>query len=539
MYLEHFGLNVFPFSLSPKLDFLYNSENFSESMAHLVYGVSNNEAIVLVTGPIGTGKTMALQSFLSNLGSRFEFCLITNTRVSSLELLKLMFEDLGVSFPPGSDKSDLLILFKRFLLESHRKGKTVLLVIDEAQNLSPGVLEELRLLTNLGQGDVQPVQIILVGQPELEGLMSRPDMAQIRQRIRVHYVLSPMNREETEGYLAHRMAVAGCERRAFSKGAIDRIFQLSGGVPRVVNSLAGNALLSAFVAGRDSVKPEDVTEDESCSVEVEASRPPATASNQTAPEPGRMEPETPATAPTPLAASEQPAAPPVMAHRAKNRGSRKSIWLWIAATLLLGAMGVLYFTGALEDFIPASFPGLQASTARDEVSAHGDEAKPAGTPEGAALLDVEPGDLPADDEAAAMAAADREAMVIDDAGADLTEDLTVAAETQPGTSPAESDPEVRTALAAEETSHASTQGFFVHVYSFRSQERAKAYADAWRHPGVHSVVRAKTVSGETWSRVYLGPFISRSEAGDVARHLKDLGAITYYQVTALSLGDST
>src|SRR5512145_2572914 len=144
MYLEHFGLTVSPFGISPRLDFLYKSGAFEESMAHLVYGLDSSEAIVMITGAIGTGKTMAVQSFLSYLGDRYMSALVTNTCVDGRELLKLILDDLGAPFDAGADKSDLLIAFKKFLIEAGREGKRIVIVIDEAQNLARGVLEEIR-----------------------------------------------------------------------------------------------------------------------------------------------------------------------------------------------------------------------------------------------------------------------------------------------------------------------------------------------------------------------------------------------------------
>ncbi len=260
MFLPEFGLAMQPFGISPRLEFLYKSGAFEESIAHLVYGLDNSEAIVMITGAIGTGKTMAIQSFLSYLGDRYVSALVTNTSVDSKELLKLVLEDLGHQAAPGSDKSDLLIAFKNLLVATGREGKRIVIVIDEAQNLSREVLEEVRLLTNLGQGDEQPVQIILVGQPELETAVQRPDLAQLKQRIRVHYKLAPLSRTELQQYVDHRMTVAGGEAGVFTSGALDRVYSLSGGVPRVVNTLCGEALLSAYVAGRRKVEAVDLVD---------------------------------------------------------------------------------------------------------------------------------------------------------------------------------------------------------------------------------------------------------------------------------------
>ena len=352
MYLEHFGLGINPFSLSPKLDFLYKSGTFKESMAHLFYGLDNKEAVVLITGAIGTGKTMALQSFLNNLGPRFEFALITNTRVTATELLKLILEDLGVGLISGADKSDLLILFKDYLHGASLAGKMVIIVVDEAQNLAPEVLEEIRLLTNLGQGENQPVQIILVGQPELDETVNRLDLAQIRQRIRVHYSLDPLTRQETEGYLNHRMSVAGCSRKVFTSDAIDRIYKVSRGVPRLVNTLAGDALLSAFVANREMVQPGDIEEGQDLRFETGSTPAPA-----------------PATDPVPAPSSQvqtsrikaprkQGPPPPVVARRNSRSGVGRIVWTWILGALMVVVLGALYYVGALDGLVATIYPNL-------------------------------------------------------------------------------------------------------------------------------------------------------------------------------------
>ena len=276
MYLEHFGLNTNPFAISPKLGFLYRSETFEESMAHLIYGLEQSEAIVLITGAIGTGKTMAIQSFLTNLGAGFETALVTNTRVSGRELLKLILDDLGVDVMPILDKSDLIIIFRQFLLRTEKEGRRVLVVIDEAQNLGIDVLEEIRLLTNLGQGESQPVQIVLVGQPELDATLNAPELAQLRQRIRVHYRLDPLSHREIKEYVRHRMIVGGCQDEVFTPEALDRIFALSGGVPRLVNTLANDALLCAFVEGHRKVRGADVQAEDTAPTVARAVGPPAT-----------------------------------------------------------------------------------------------------------------------------------------------------------------------------------------------------------------------------------------------------------------------
>ena len=260
MFNEQFDLIVNPFGITSSLDFLFKSTAFEESMAHLIYGLDNGEAIVMITGPIGSGKTMSLQSFLTNLGDKYEFALVTNTQVTHVELLKLILDDLDIELDPRWDKSDLLIAFKDYLINARKNGHKVIVVIDEAQNLNSEVLEEVRLLTNLGQGSEQLVQLILVGQPELKEIVKSPELAQLKQRIRVHYEVETLTYDEMVGYVNHRMEVAGCTREVFKSSALKKLFEISGGVPRLVNTHAGNAILSAYVANRSMVTTQDVEE---------------------------------------------------------------------------------------------------------------------------------------------------------------------------------------------------------------------------------------------------------------------------------------
>jgi general secretion pathway protein A len=260
MYLDHFGLATAPFSLSPRLEFLYTSTPFEETIAHLVFGLENQEAITLISGPIGSGKTMTIHSFISHLSPQYATALVNSTQVTPTELLKLILEDLGVTLSADTDKSDLLISFKDFLIRRQQEGGRVLVIIDEAQNLSTSCLEEIRLLTNLGQFESQPVQMVLVGQPELETTVNQPQLAQLRQRIRVRYRISPLSREEVAGYIRHRMSVAGCQHSVFAKDAVDTIFRRSEGIPRLVNTLAGDALLAAFVENSATVTAAHVAE---------------------------------------------------------------------------------------------------------------------------------------------------------------------------------------------------------------------------------------------------------------------------------------
>ncbi len=528
MYLEHFGLAVNPFGLSPKLDFLYKSETFEESMAHLIYGLDNQEAIVLITGAIGTGKTMALQSFLTNLGPRFEFALVANTRVTPIELLKLILEDLGVKLPLGADKSDVLILFKDFLVQASNEGKMVLIVIDEAQNLSSDVLEEIRLLTNLGQGDTQPVQIILVGQPELEATMNRPDLAQMRQRIRVHYRLDPLNRFECQEYIHHRMRVGGCHRQVFSSEAIDIIFEMSKGVPRLVNTMAGEALLSAFVTGHGTVKAEDVETDRDLSFEA-GPKPPAPAPVPTASAP-RVIPPAAAAPPPPPPSRPKPeptAEPRVEISRHPRRGLSGPARAGMVAAVLVLFVGALYVMGYLDGVMtrfakPVSF--VEASP-RQVVS------PPPVTTESTEVVQQETDDVSdiPDTEQAAPEQTAPEQTAPEQTSPKPQEVATTTATT--------SEPEPRVSVPAEVIVDDIVENIYIHVSSFRTPERAQSMVKRFVDKGLGAVYLEREVRGEDWYRVYLGPYGNAEDAYHDALKLKQNGTISFYRITQIDPND--
>ncbi|MBU2501074.1 AAA family ATPase [bacterium] len=519
MYLEFFGLAVNPFSLSPKLEFLYKSDAFQESMAHLIYGVDNSEAITMITGAIGTGKTMSLQSFLANLGPNFRSALVTNTRVTDVELLKLILEDLEIRFPVGCDKSDLLILFKDFLLEANRTGCRVVIVIDEAQNLAKEVLEEVRLLTNLGQGDQQPVQVILVGQPELEAVVNQPQLAQLRQRIRVHYRLSPLSRKEVVEYLDHRMSVAGCRDKVFKPKAIDRIMEFSGGVPRLVNSLAGNALLSAFVAGRKAVFPEDVEMPEGTG---EA----PTVTSRSGPPPGAVIPPPPPPPPPPPSAqvSPEPAqAEPAFARYAAHRRPRKRVPVILSVILLLVlAAAVLFATGYLDGLIETVGSRIDARGGPAQVAAlpATDEPSLVEMPESGPTDQVPPQDPPVQKEV------EQDTVGPDAQGLDATGLTSPQRDQSPGEPPAAPVPARSAAVAAG--------GFYIHVESFVEIERAEVSLDRLARHGRHGVIRSELVKDEPYFRVYVGPFPDRVTAEEEVERLQTEVGLEYHYIRWLA-----
>ncbi|MBE0565472.1 MAG: AAA family ATPase [Krumholzibacteria bacterium] len=489
MYLDHFGLLANPFGLSPKLDFLFRSEAFEESMAHLVYGVDNGEPLVMITGPIGTGKTMAIQSFLSHLGEHFETALVTNTRVDGRELLKLILDDLGVNPPPGSDKSDLLIAFKNHLLANSAAGRRVLIVVDEAQNLKADALEEIRLLTNLGQGHDQPVQLVLVGQPELEDVVDSPGLRQLRQRIRVHYRLEPLSRAEVEGYVHHRMAVAGSEAEVFSRGALDRIYELSAGVPRVVNTLANEGLLAAYVAGRDKVRPED----------IEAPRPrtrPAAVPEEPAARPGGAERSAYAVAAAPDVA-------PAFTYARTRRRKRRAA-AWVVSVLALAAVGIvagLYFLTDL--FASASGPNAGPYTA-----------------------------VPSAAEPPRTVAADTMPLILAEAGEAAPADADTS-----GTAPVSAvvDTSIDSAATppAEFAPTVPDGEWCVHIGSFRTEDRAITYASELSTYAPGAFYRYDLVRGVGWYRVFIGPFGDRATALAEAHRLQSELGVRYYKIISV------
>ncbi len=258
MFLNHFGLTRDPFPLYPSQRFVFMSTAFEETMAHLVYGLEHEEDIILITGPIGTGKTLAAQNLLANLNRIYRSVLINVTQLDYAETLKLILGELGAPVVGAADRGDLLHALKEQVRLAQAMGNKILIVVDEAQNLAAHTLEGLRMLTNLGQPQGQAVQLVLIGQPNLEETIKLPELAQLRQRIRVHYRLETLNRQETEAYIGHRLKVAGAQRPFFQAKAIDLIHRASSGVPRLVNVLCSRALISAYVANKHEVAAEHV-----------------------------------------------------------------------------------------------------------------------------------------------------------------------------------------------------------------------------------------------------------------------------------------
>ena len=255
MYASFFGINEKPFSITPDPRYLFLSERHAEALAHLVYGINEAGGFIQLTGEVGTGKTTVVRSLLTQAPKHAEIALILNPRMTPTEFLLAICEELGISVPAESERSlkDLVDLLSRHLLAAHADGKRIVLVVDEAQNLAPEVLEQVRLLTNLETETQKLLQIILIGQPELRELLGRVELRQLAQRITGRYHLDPLSRDETVAYVRHRLRVAGATREIFGNGALREIHRLSGGVPRLVNIICDRALLGAFTEDRHAI----------------------------------------------------------------------------------------------------------------------------------------------------------------------------------------------------------------------------------------------------------------------------------------------
>jgi general secretion pathway protein A len=248
MYLEHFGLREPPFTIAPDPRYLYMSERHREALAHLLYGVGEGGGFVQLTGEVGTGKTTLCRCVLEQLPASVDVALILNPRLTSLELLQAIGDELGIPYPAATTSSKILVdALHGYLLEAHARGRRTVIVVDEAQALSAEVLEQVRLLTNLETTREKLVQIILIGQPELGRLLERDDLRQLAQRITARYHLAPFSEPETLAYIRHRLQVAGRTRGLFTEPAMRKVHEASGGVPRLVNVICDRALLGAFV----------------------------------------------------------------------------------------------------------------------------------------------------------------------------------------------------------------------------------------------------------------------------------------------------
>ncbi len=254
MYTKFFGLTEEPFSIAANPRFLYMSTRHREALAHLLYGIRSDSGFVLLTGEVGTGKTTVCRCLLEQLPENTDVAFILNPKVTVIELLSSICDELGIACP-GHDRSvkTFVDAINRHLLEHHAEGRSTVVIIDEAQNLSVDVLEQLRLLTNLETNERKLMRIILLGQPELETMLSRPDLRQVEQRITARYHLQPLLRSEIGAYVSHRLVVAGLREPVFSARVLAKLYRKTGGIPRLINIICDRAMLGAYVKSRRKV----------------------------------------------------------------------------------------------------------------------------------------------------------------------------------------------------------------------------------------------------------------------------------------------
>jgi len=257
MYEQFFGLTEKPFAITPDPRYLFLSERHSEALAHLTYGVQESGGFIQLTGEVGTGKTMTVRSLLQQLPANCDMAVILNPRVTPAEFLLAICDELQLYVPEGTGQSVKAIvdLLTQFLIDAHSRGRRVVVMVDEAQNLSPDVLEQVRLLTNLETSTQKLLQIILVGQPELRELLERNDLRQLAQRITGRYHLESLTRAEAVAYVRHRLRVAGAVGEIFTSAALRELHRLSGGVPRMINVIGDRALLGAFAREEHRIGP--------------------------------------------------------------------------------------------------------------------------------------------------------------------------------------------------------------------------------------------------------------------------------------------
>jgi len=254
MYFEYFEFKEPPFNLTPNSKFFFEGDKHKEALNSLFYAINQRKGFIVVTGEIGSGKTTVSRALINKLDKNTEVALITNTHLNSKDLLMSLLEDLEIEFQPGFSKAKLLSCLNDYLLAQAHRAHNVVLIIDEAQNLKPAVLEEVRMLSNLETETEKLIQIVLIGQPELKQHLGLSRLEQLRQRVAIYFHLSPLAFEEMQEYILHRLKIASqSDRVYFSKEALQLVYQFSNGVPRLINQICDFALLTGYVDGLEII----------------------------------------------------------------------------------------------------------------------------------------------------------------------------------------------------------------------------------------------------------------------------------------------
>lgn len=258
MYLDFYQFRERPFNLTPDPRFLFYSERHREALNHMLYGVQERKGFIQITGEVGAGKTTLCRAFLERLGDEYTTALLLNPILTANQLLKAILAEFDVPVP-YNNRAESLERLNRFLLDELSADRDVVLIIDEAQDLTPELLEQVRLLSNLETDQVKLLQILLIGQPELKERLEGPDLRQLRQRITVRFHLPPLNRHETREYVDHRLRVAGPGKPpSFSAAAMRRVYRYSGGVPRLINAACDKSLLAGYAEGDREIEARHV-----------------------------------------------------------------------------------------------------------------------------------------------------------------------------------------------------------------------------------------------------------------------------------------
>ena len=267
MYLQHFGLDQQPFQLTPDADFLYLSKAHNRAKSYMEYTVWNRDGFVVITGEIGSGKTTLIQQLLRSVDENVLIARIYQTQLNEIEFFQAILHELGLDPFNNAGKVELISMLNNFLLEQYAAGRQVILIVDEAQNLSKRVLEELRMLTGMETDEDRILNLILVGQPELKNLLDAPGMEQLSQRIRFRFHLEELKEDDIHNYIDHRLAVAGLNKtkagtvfKIVKDECIPIIYRYSGGIPRLINSLCDTALICAFVENKKTITAKIIEE---------------------------------------------------------------------------------------------------------------------------------------------------------------------------------------------------------------------------------------------------------------------------------------